>query len=365
MDEKTPRFTVSDFVASTNQTLEYAYPTVEVEGEVSSFKLNQQKYVFFDIKDDKTSVGCFMMAFWLRVPIEDGMRVVVSATPKLTPWGKFSLTVKSVRPVGEGDIKKSLELLKAKFEKEGLFAQERKRALPSAPQHVGVISSTQAAGYGDFVKILNDRWGGVKVDVAHVQVQGSVAAEQITKAVEYFNQLEKLPEVLIIIRGGGSADDLAVFNDEPLARAIATSRVPTLVGVGHEMDNTIADMVADVRAATPTNAAQILVPDRRDIIRQVQGQVRQVVPVVVGQIDNLRQQTKDSLWTAFDRIEDKMDRFEDRLCSLNSVLAQLNPNSILKRGYSILRGETEVGSDIEIETYKNIIKAEVKNVNKK
>ena len=141
---QSPLFSVSDFLASLNQTLEYAYPSVEVEGEVASFKVNQGKYVFFDLKDAGGSVGCFMTVWQLRVPIEDGMKVIVRAVPKVTPWGKFSLTVQSIRPSGEGSLKKSFELLKAKLEKEGMFAEERNHSLPSPPTHMGMISSTQA-----------------------------------------------------------------------------------------------------------------------------------------------------------------------------------------------------------------------------
>ena len=204
--DKTILFGVSDFIALTNQTLEYAYPSVAIEGEVASFKVNQGKWVFFDLKDEQSSVGCFMSLYSLRVPIQDGMKVIVTASPKLTNWGKFSLTVRAIRPVGEGALKKSFELLKAKLEGEGLFAPERKRSLPQVPHHIGVISSTQAAGYADFVKILNDRWGGIKIDVAQVQVQGEAAPDQIIRAIRYFNEQAELPEVLVVIRGGGSAD---------------------------------------------------------------------------------------------------------------------------------------------------------------
>src|SRR5476651_1057611 len=199
------RLSVSDFIAVTNQTLEYAYPSVEVEGEVASFKVNQGKFVFFDIKDAGGSISCFMTVWQMRVPIEDGMKVIVTAVPKLTQWGKFSLTVKSVRPSGEGAIKKSFEILKQKLESEGLFSPERKRPLPISPRHVAVVSSTQAAGYADFIKIVDDRWGGVKIDVANVQIQGATSADQIIRAIDYFNQQEGLPEVLVIVRGGGSA----------------------------------------------------------------------------------------------------------------------------------------------------------------
>ena len=356
-------FSVSDFIATTNQTLEYAYPTVAIEGEVASFRVNQGKFVFFDIKDDKASVGCFMMAFALRVPIEDGMKVMITATPKLTPWGKFSLTVKSIRPSGEGSLKKSFELLKAKLDGEGLFAVDRKRPLPVIPRHIAVISSTQAAGYADFIKIIDDRWGGITIDVAQVQVQGAAAPDQIIRAIKYFNEREFLPEVIVIIRGGGSADDLSAFNDELLVREIAASRVPTLVGVGHEIDTSLADMAADVRAATPSNAAQIIVPDRNEIIRAARYSVGSIIPRVersiVSQQDAIVAMIERALFT----VEDKVDDATEELSSIRRVLSQLDPRTALKRGYAIVKGAREVGGIIEVETNEYILKAEVKEVN--
>ena len=360
-----PIFSVSDFIAVFNQTLEYAYPNVEIEGEVSSFKVNQGKFIFFDIKDKGGSVGCFMTVWQMRVPIEDGMKIIVSAVPKLTQWGKFSLTVKSVRPSGEGAIKKSFELLKLKLETEGLFAPERKRQLPVIPEHIAVISSTQAAGYADFIKILGDRWGGIKVDVAHVQVQGEAAPDQIIRAINYFNQQELLPEVIVIIRGGGSADDLSAFNDEPLVRAIAGSRIPTLVGVGHEVDESLADLAADVRASTPSNAAQILVPDRAEIIRAVNTQVKSLLPRVLQAINQQKQAIDATLSAVLETIEMAIDDKVRRLDSLKNVLAQLNPKTVLARGYALIRGDIKIGAMIEIETSNAIIGVEVKNVSKR
>lgn len=360
-----PIFSVSDFIAVVNQTFEYAYPNVAIEGEVASFKVNQGKFVFFDIKDKTGSIGCFMSVWQLRVPIEDGMKVIVSGIPKLTPWGKFSLTVKTVRPSGEGALKKSFDILKSKLENEGLFAPERKRQLPTIPKHIAIISSTQSAGYADFIKILNDRWGGIKVDVAHVQVQGEVAPDQMVKALNYFNQQEILPEVVVIIRGGGSADDLSAFNDELLVREIAASRIPTIVGVGHETDESLADMVADVRAATPSNAAQILVPDKFEIIRAVHVQVGSLLPRMLQIIDQNRQSINNILSGVFENIEIAIDDQFVKLSNTRNVLAQLNPNIVLARGYALIRGIRSVGEIIEIETNKDILKAEVKNVVKK
>ncbi len=365
MEKNVPQLTVSDFIALTNQTLEYAYPSIEVEGEVASFKINQGKYVFFDIKDAGGSINCFMTVWQLRVPIEDGMKVVVTATPKLTQWGKFSLTVRAVRPSGEGSLKKSFELLQAKLEKEGLFAEDRKRPLPGLPQHVAIISSVQAAGYADFIKILEDRWGGLQVDVASVQVQGASAPDQMIQALRYFNSQEVLPEVIVVIRGGGSADDLSAFNDELLVREIAASRIPTLVGVGHEVDVSLADMVADVRAATPSNAAQILVPDRHEVIRAVRRQVQSLLPrteqAIDGRIGVVRTQIRDVI----ERIERRHDKAHEQVLGLRRVLAELDPHKVLARGYALVRGKIVPGETIEIEKSDIVITAEVQHVSKK
>jgi exodeoxyribonuclease VII large subunit len=365
--EKRPslQMSVSDFIALTNQTLEYAYPSVEVEGEVASFKVNQGKFIFFDIKDAGGSIGCFMTVWQLRTPIEDGMKVIVTATPKLTQWGKFSLTVRAVRLSGEGSLKKSFELLRAKLDKEGLFAPERKRLLPQLPCRIAVISSTQAAGYADFIKIVNDRWGGLQIDVAHVQVQGVDAPDQMIRALQYFNSREVLPEVIVIIRGGGSADDLSAFNDELLVREIAASRVPTLVGVGHEVDVSLADMASDVRAATPSNAAQILVPDRHDTIRSVRQRIQSLLPRTEQSIDRHMQETRQRLDRIFLVIDRRYDYYDSRLLSLRRVLAELDPKKVLARGYALVRGDIRAGEMIEIEKSDILITAEVQHVSKK
>lgn len=360
------QLTVSDFLALVNQTLEYAYPTVSVVGEVSEFRVSQGKWVSFKLKDAGGIVDCFMAIYQLRIPLEDGMKVMVVAAPRVNAkWGKFSLNIRAVKPVGEGSIKKGFELLKAKLEAEGLFAPERKRVLPRVPSRVGVITSTESAAYADFCKIINERWGGLEVEVAHTQVQGDPAADQIIRAINYFNNLEKLPEVLIIIRGGGSAEDLMTFNDELLAREIASSRIPTLVGVGHEVDHTLADMVADRRAATPTNAAEILVPDRNEIIRAAHQRSESLGHQLIQAIDQHSARTKEQLQTAFQRIRERLDDHFERLASLRLVISQANPDNILRRGYALLRGEQIPGKTIEVETFQSYITAEVKDVRSK
>lgn len=360
-----PVFSVSGFIAALNQTLEYAYSTVTVEGEVSSFKVNQNKYVFFDIKDSEGSISCFMSVWQLKVPIQDGMKVVVVGQPRLTKWGKFSITVRSVRPLGEGSIKKSQEILKAKLEKEGLFATDRKRLLPDQPNKIAVISSTGAAGYADFIKILNQRWGGLNVDVAHTQVQGEVAADQIIRAIKHFNEQLELADVLVIIRGGGSADDLRTFDDESLVREIAGSRIPVLTGIGHETDITLADMASDVRAATPSNAAQIVVPDRHDNIASSRHQVGRIAGAAERSIDGLLRDIDARVRSAKNQTISAIDYVLGEVRQQRATLAAYDPQAVLRRGYAVMRGEAIVGEVIELETNNYIISAEVKNVETK
>lgn len=360
-----PRFSVSDFIASMNQTLEYAYPGVLVEGEVASFSINQGKFVFFDLKDDSGTLSCFMMVWQLRQPIQDGMRIVVSAQPKLTQKGKFSVTVQAVRPIGEGNIRKSFELLKHKLKQEGLFSPERKRKLPEAPKHIGVISSIKSAGYADFIKIINDRMGGIRIDVIHSLVQGESAANQIIKAIERFNQQESPPEVLVIVRGGGSADDLNVFNDEPLVRAVAGSRIPTLVGVGHETDETLVNYVADNCAATPSNAAQIVTLEKGEVIQSVNAMVLNVVPKVEVSLERLNAEAQGLLSGALDQVNNYFDETNREIEFFHRIIDGYNPQKVLDRGYAIVRGDLVIGTDITVETAKLYIKTEVKHVSKK
>lgn len=360
---------VSDLLALINQTLEYAYPTVIVEGEVASFKVSKGKFVFFDIKDDSGAVNCFMMAYSLRQPLEDGMRVQVVAQPRLTDWGKFSLTVREVLPVGEGSIKRAFELLRAKLDKEGLFDPARKRMLPRIPQRVGVIASIESAGYADFIKILNHRWGGVEVVVADVQVQGISAAEQIIGAIRYFNEAAELPEVLVLVRGGGSADDLSVFNDEHLVRALASSRIPTLVGVGHEVDISLADLAADVRAATPSNAAQILVPDRHAFLAELAQREQRLAERLAGRAAQVRQVVDTAALRMVERMERVLRDRTRHVSQAEQLLRQLDPKTVLQRGYSLVRNEeralirdvrdVKLGETLTITTAHAIIRAGV------
>lgn len=367
-----PVFSVAQAVATFNQILDVAVPLVEVVGEVANFKVNQGKWVFFDLKDQECLLSCFMPVYQLRVAVEDGMQVRVLARPNVTKWGKFSLTVQSIRPVGKGSIKKSFELLRQKLAGEGLFDDERKRTLPYLPQHIGVISSVDAAGYRDFIKIITARLGGLRIDVISTLVQGIEAPDQIIAAIRQFNQLADPPEVLAIIRGGGSRDDLVAFDDERLVRAIAASRIPTIVGVGHEIDTTLADLVADRRASTPSNAAEVLVPDRQELMTQLEGRLSYMTQAVTHQLATQRTALAGTAERLGELIRYQLQVEQGRLGSLKQSLQAYDPQAVLRRGYAMLwdsghhlAKQFKTGDKLLVETTDKLIKTEVRDVQAK
>lgn len=328
---------VSDFVALVNQTFEYAYPFVTIVGELANFKISKNKWVYFDLKDETASVRFFGTVYMLPGPLEDGMVLEVQGSPRLHPLFGFSVNAQSIRPVGEGSIKKAANLLEAKLRKEGLFDESRKRLLPYPPKMVGLITSKESAAYADFVKILNQRWRGVEIRLIDVQVQGDAALQQIAEAIGYFNQSAEQPEVLVLIRGGGSADDLQVFSTEQVTRAVAGSRIATLVAVGHEIDVSLAELAADQRASTPSNAAELLVPDRREILDRLQDRRTRCETYVQDMIAGDRQ----AVVRAHGLVEDTLDRMirdvREQHARRAQLLHALSPEAALQRGYAIIR----------------------------
>lgn len=355
-------YSVSDFVEISNDIFEKSFPTVLIEGEISSFKVNQGKFVFFDLKDEKSSLGCFMTVWQMRFPLEDGMKVIAEVRPKLTNWGRFSLTVEKITPKGEGSLKKSFEILKEKLSREGLFSDERKRQIPRNPQKIAVISSIQAAGYADFIKIINERWGGLKIRVAHTQVQGAVAADQIIRAIDFLNSQSDLPEVIAIIRGGGSADDLAVFNDEKLVRAVANSRIPIITGIGHEIDESLCDLAADFAASTPSNVAQILTSDKDDEMRYLHSRILRTKETILLKINDLKIENHKKINEIKHISLNKIFEQKREIEAKKQILESNNPQNILSKGYAFVGGDFEIGGEIIVQTIDKKITAEVKNV---
>lgn len=366
------QFTVGEFVAVLNQTLEYAYPAVTVVGELANFRVSKNKWVYFDLKDELATVRFFGTVYQLPGPLEDGMVLAVRGLPRLHPLYGFSVNVVSMRAAGEGSIKKAAALLEEKLAKEGLFDPERKRPLPYPPQKIGLITSAESAAYRDFVKVLGARWGGLEVSLIDVQVQGEAAAAQIVAAIEQFNQLAEPPEVLVITRGGGSAEDLQAFSTEQVTRAVAASRIPTLVAIGHEIDTSLAELAADQRASTPSNAAELLVPDRRAVLSALKADQALLERETRQIIKDAAVSAKLSAKTLHDAAERALRSSGQQLLLKKNLLAAYDPQKALARGYALVRQngslvrsgkQVTAGEDININLSDAQVTATVKQVN--
>lgn len=331
-----------DFVALTNQTLEFAMPFVVIEGELAEFKVRKNQWVYFKVKDEFATVDCFGTVYMLPGPLDEGMVIRVSGRPRLHERFGFSFSVQSIQPAGEGSIKKAYELLRAKLEQEGLFDESRKRRLPYPPQSVAVVTSAEGAAVGDFKKILSARWPFVDVQVFDVFVQGEKAPESVEQAFKELNTMSQLPDVIVLIRGGGSAEDLAAFNDERVVRAVASSRIPTLVAIGHEQDISLAELAADLRASTPSNAAELLVPDRLFELEQLKIQARRIEKALGMFTQRLSTEIAENTRTLRNGIE---RIFRDEYAQLEHYSTELrlvSPKHIMERGYVVVRSSEGV-----------------------
>ncbi len=327
----------SDFVALLNQTLDYAYPSVTIVGELANFRISRGRWVYFDLKDDFASVKFFGTVYALPGPLEDGMTVSVVGKPHLHDQYGFSVQVSSIQPVGEGTIKKAADLLAKKLQAEGLFDIERKRALPYPPKTIGLIASLQSAAYADFIKVLGARYGGVQISVYDVQVQGEQAPADIISAIKYFSEQADLVDVVVITRGGGSADDLAAFSHEQVVRAVAACRVPTLVAIGHEVDLSLAELAADARASTPSNAAELLVPDKKDLAMQIASKAEWLQKGLLLQLESAKTWLSSRSEHLQDSIMLELKKQKDNLSAQTRMLEVLSPQAVLKRGYALIK----------------------------
>ncbi|MDQ3065313.1 MAG: exodeoxyribonuclease VII large subunit [bacterium] len=338
----TPIFTPSEFVALANQAFEQAFPVVEIEGEVLNFKISKNRWVYFDIADESSKLRSFGTVYILPAPVEDGMMVRIVAAPRLHPQFGFSLNIQSLQFSGEGNIKKASDLLRLKLEKEGLFLEERKRSTPYPPQKIALVTSSESAAYKDFTKILAARYGGIEIELANVAVQGEAAVGQVVGAIEWFNKQANIADVLVVIRGGGSADDLQAFSSEQVVRAVAASRIPTVVAIGHEVDISLAELAADLRASTPSNAAELLVPDRKNILAQLNLSIKNLT----DSVEFMMQKYEEDLGVLIDELDVESKNFikqaEDNNKQYLRTLNALSPQAVLKRGYSIVYSHSKV-----------------------
>lgn len=382
---------VSEFVHAVSDFLEQGLGTVAVKGEVTGFRINRDRLVYFELKDKESRVLCFMLKWELKALIEDGMEVKVMGTPKLfVGSGQFHLKVISVEPFGQGALQRAYELLKAKLTAEGLFAPERKRDTPRFPATIGIVTSPDAAAFTDVVHILQNRWAGLRIVLASAGVQGIGAVSEIVASIRYLNTVTK-PDVIIVTRGGGSLEDLQAFNSEEVCRAIFASQIPVVAAIGHERDTTLAELVADVRASTPSNAAELVVPDKQEVNREISSflsaleqDLRTIVVDRAHRVDNLAfgliAAFRDRLESARHLVQRFTLAFVDfrakvvarrtrievdqgalslrfdfflldlarRLDERTKLLETLSPTATLNRGYSITLKEDRVIRDVSL-----------------
>ncbi|HEY6339612.1 MAG TPA: exodeoxyribonuclease VII large subunit [Candidatus Sulfotelmatobacter sp.] len=259
---------VRELVAAVRTHLEREYSDAWVEGEISNFRAPDSGHLYFTLKDGSAQIRVVTFrssAKLLRFRPGDGMQVVVRG--RVTVYedrGELQISAEYIEPKGAGALQIAFEQLKAKLEAEGLFAAERKKAIPALPARVGIVTSPQAAALRDILNILQRRHHTVNVVIYPAQVQGDSAGQEVAAGVRHFNR-ERIVEVIVVARGGGSAEDLAAFNDEGLARAVAASQIPVISAVGHETDFTIVDFVADLRAPTPSAAAELVIRSRQGV----------------------------------------------------------------------------------------------------
>ncbi len=272
-------FTPSQLNALARNLLEDAFPLVWVEGELGNLSRPSSGHLYFTLKDERAQVRCALFkpkSQWLKFIPREGLRVL--ARGRLTLYearGDYQLILDTMEEAGEGALRRAFEQLKAKLQAEGLFDQARKRALPAHIRRLGVLTSPSGAAVRDVLSVLRRRFPLLEVDILPVPVQGDTAAAQIVRMLQAAGRCGRY-DALLLTRGGGSLEDLWAFNDEALARAIAASPVPVVSAVGHEVDVTLADFAADLRAPTPSVAAELLVPDRSDLASRLRAQARRL-----------------------------------------------------------------------------------------
>ncbi|MBN2029707.1 exodeoxyribonuclease VII large subunit [bacterium] len=354
-------YTVSEITREIKLTLEDTFPPIWIEGEVSNFKRHTSGHLYFSLKDQESQISCVM---WrgrnqnLLFQPEDGMKVRVWGNVTVYErQGRYQLDVILIRSAGRGELQLAFEAMKKRLEAEGLFRSEFKKRLPPFPERIGIITSPTGAVIQDIISVTRRRFPSVQLILRPVRVQGEGAAEEIAEAIKDFNAYQQV-DVLIVGRGGGSLEDLWAFNEEIVARAIFDSTIPIVSSVGHETDFSIADFVADVRAPTPSAAAELVVRDREELLqtmshwnytlnRALEDRIvlnREKIEMIkrsygfrwpIDRIREYRQRLDEVSKNQETIFLHQMDRLKSDIIRLKSKLQALCPQEVLQRGYSI------------------------------
>jgi len=325
-------WTVRDLVASVRTHIEREYAEAWVEGEISNLRAQNSGHIYFTLKDENSQISVVMFrssARLLRFRPADGMLVVVRGRVTIyEDRGQLQIIAEYVEPKGAGALQVAFEQLKAKLTAEGLFEASRKKPIPTLPRVIGIVTSPQAAALRDILHVLQRRHDRASVLIFPAQVQGEAAAAEVSLGIRYFNRARSV-DVILIARGGGSAEDLAAFNDETLARVIAASELPVISAVGHETDSTIADFVADLRAATPSAAAELVIRSRAEVEEQIAGLEHELDRGIRYRLMMGRQHlTELAQHGAFGRMMDLIHRRQQKVDDLTGRLSHAQRNQL-------------------------------------
>jgi exodeoxyribonuclease VII large subunit len=353
---------VSQLNAAIQGTLQAEFSGLRVCGEVSEVSRPHSGHIYFTLKDESSQIRAILWrtsAQRLKFDLEEGQQVVCHGDVDVyPPRGSYQLVVRTVEPVGVGALQLAFKQLQLRLAAEGLFHPGRKRPLPKFPQRIGFVTSPTGAAIHDFVQVIRRRFQGVHLLVIPAKVQGPGAALDVVRGIQLANQLRPSLDVLVVGRGGGSIEDLWCFNEEPVVRAIFASRVPVVSAVGHEIDVTLADLVADVRALTPTEAAERVVPSGTELREQLTTCARRMKLSLVGQLTSARRHLQllaqrrvlthplDRVREAARRVDElaatmnqtmrrRIQRQKDALVATAARLESLSPLQVLTRGYSV------------------------------
>jgi len=411
-------YSVNDLSRLIKSSLESKFPIVWVKGEISNFKPHYSGHWYFNLKDEKSQISAVMFKAAnqkLKINPEDGMEVIVRGRITVyEPRGTYQLMCELIEPVGLGELQKAFEKLKNKLAAEGLFALERKRPLPRFPTRIAIVTSPTGAAIRDMINVITRRFKGLEVVLIPTPVQGAGSASEIAKAIRLANLIKPAFDVMIVGRGGGSIEDLWAFNEEVVARAIYTSEIPVISAVGHEIDFTIADFVADLRAPTPSAAAELVVENALQLCAQVSKYERSLLNIIrsrlvnwklqvtrlarhivdpkkritdanvrclelISRLERLMDQGLESRKQDLDllggRLEDgtllKLKEDQQYLSKLMGLLGSFNPLAVVERGYSIVTidgkivkkaSEVKAGDEVGIQLASGKLKAVVNQI---
>ncbi|MEJ5304334.1 MAG: exodeoxyribonuclease VII large subunit [Ignavibacteria bacterium] len=368
MVDQSKIYSVSEINREIKILLETSFDYITVVGEISNFKAYQSGHWYFSLKDENSQISCVMwrgLNSYVFFTPQDGMKIIVTGRINVyEPRGSYQIEVSSMKPLGVGELQIAFETLKRKLAAEGLFDERFKKPIPKIPSRIGIVTSKDGAALRDVLAVIRRRFPVVEVVLAHTSVQGEGAANEISNALDLMNEYGEV-DVIILCRGGGSLEDLWAFNEEVTARAIFRSKIPVVTGIGHEVDFTIADFVADLRAATPTAAAELVTPRLeqlvellneydealykliKDFLRRkkenLYGQLRSYSFVLPESLLNNNQQKFDFTFFRFNQsIQNFLNDKKQILKKLENTINLSDPKLTLSKGFVIVRQNDKI-----------------------